>query len=148
MFANEIRKQKALFAALDSVALAGSFVGALAIHDPSAAIETRLLEANPAVLGLGVLAVVGLWMLVFHADGLYRHRGGGLPELFAISKACAVATLLALFAGYLAHVQVSRITVMLSYLLSVPAVFIGRAFTRSCIGRFYANPKIAVPIVV
>ena len=148
MFANEIRKQKALFAAVDSVALAAACVSALVIHDPSAAIETRLLEANPAVLGPGVLAVVGLWMLVFHAEHLYRYRGGGLPELFAISKACAIATLLALFAGYLAHIQISRITVMSSYLLSVPTVFIARAFTRSCIGRFYANPKIAVPLIV
>src|SRR5260221_14741258 len=110
MFANEIRKQKAVIAAVDSVALAGAFASALAIHDPSAAIERRLLEANPAVLGLGVLAVVGLWLLVFHVERLYNGGRGGLKELFTISKACAIATLLALFVGYLAHVQVSRIT--------------------------------------
>ncbi len=148
MFSNEIRKQKAVIAAVDSVALAGSFVSAVAIHDPSAAIEAHLLEANPAMLGLGILAIVGLWLLVFHANNLYRNGRGRLKELFTISQACAIATLLALFAAYLAHVQVSRITVMLSYLLSVPTVFVGRAFARSCIFRFYAHPKIAVPLVV
>ena len=147
MFANEIRKQKAVIAAVDSVALASAFASALAIHDPSAAIETRLLEMNPAVLGLGVLAVVGLWLLVFHVESLYNGRRG-LKELLTISKACAIATLLALFVGYLAHVQVSRITVMLSYFLSVPAIFIARAFARSCIFRFYSRPKIAVPLVI
>ncbi len=147
MFANEIRKQKAVIAAVDSVALAGAFASALAIHDPSAAIEKHLLEANLAALGLGVLAVVGLWLLVFHAESLYGSSRGGLKEFLTISKACAIATLLALFAGYLAHVQVSRITVMLSYFLSVPAVFVGRAFMRSCVFRFYSHRKVAVPLV-
>ena len=148
MFANEIRKQKAVIAAVDGVALTGAFASALAIHDPSAAIETRLLEINPAVLGLGVLSVVGLWLLLFHAESLYGSSHGGLKEFLKIAKACAIATLLALSAGYLAHVQVSRIAVVLSYFLSVPAVFIGRAFTRSCIFRFYSRPKIAVPFVI
>ena len=148
MFANEIRKQKAVIAAVDSVTLAGAFTGAVALHDPSAAIETRLLEANLAVLSLGVLAIVGLWLVMFYFESLYNVRSGGLKELFSISKACAVAMLVALFVGYLAHVQVSRITVILSYLLSVPTVFMGRAFTRSCIFRFYSHPKIAVPLVI
>ena len=148
MFANEMRKQKAIIAAVDCVALAGAFASAIAIHDPSAAIETRLLKVSLTELGLGVLAVVGLWLLVLHANKLYSNSRGGLKEFFTISKACAIATLLALFAGYLAHVQVSRIAVMLSYLLSVPAIFIGRIFTRSCIFRFYAHPKIAAPLVV
>ena len=148
MFANEIRKQKAVIAAVDGGALAGAFASALAIHDPSAAMKTRLLEINPAVLGLGVLAVVALWLLLFHAESLYGSSHGGLKEFLKIAKACAIATLLALSAGYLAHVQVSRIAVVLSYFLSVPAVFIGRAFTRSCIFRFYSRPKIAVPFVI
>jgi exopolysaccharide biosynthesis polyprenyl glycosylphosphotransferase len=148
MFANEIRKQKVIVAAVDSVAVAGAFLGALAIHDPSAAIEERLLEANPAVVGLGVVAVVSLWLLVFHAESLYSSSRGGLKELFKISKACAIATLLASFAGYLAYVQISRIAVILSYFLSVAAVFIGRALTRSCIFSFYSRPKIAVPFVI
>ncbi len=148
MFANEIRKQKAVVAAVDSVALAGAFVSALAIHDPSAAFETRLLEANPAVLSLSALAIVGLWLVVFHAESLYNHRAGGLKELFSISKACAVAMLIALFVGYLAHFQISRITVILSYFLSVLTVFMGRAFTRSCIFHFYSHRNIAVPLVI
>ena len=148
MFAGELRKQKAVFAAADGVALLGAFAAAVRLHDPSGAMETRLLQADPVLLTVGVIAVAGLWILVFHALDLYRMRNGGLRELFAIVKGCSLAALLTLFAVFLAHLDVSRIEMVLGYLFSMPSVLVARALTRACISHLYSNPEIAIPLVV
>ncbi len=148
MFADELQRQKALFAAVDGVALASAFGGALALHDPSGAFQSRLLEANPVLLVFSVPAFFGLWILVFHAFDLYYIRTGGKAELLAVAKACAISTLLTVFAAYLAHMQPSRLTVTLAFLLSIPAVLGGRILIRGCFRRLYAHPRIAVPLVV
>lgn len=148
MFAGELQRQKALFAASDAVALLGAFAAALMLHDPSGAMEGRLLDGNPALLCLNVLAVVCLWILVFRACDLYRMRNGGLQESASIVRGCSYAALLTVLVGFLAHVEVSRLTVTLAYLLSVPAVTVGRMATRQYIRSFYANPKNAIPLVL
>jgi exopolysaccharide biosynthesis polyprenyl glycosylphosphotransferase len=148
MFAGELQRQKALFAACDGVALLGTFTAALMLHDPSGAMEGRLLQGNPALLCLNVLAIVCLWILVFRACDLYRMRNGGLQESVSIVRGCSYAALLTVLVGFLAHVDVSRITTMLAYLLSMPAITVGRMATRQCIRRFYANPKNAIPLVL
>src|SRR5689334_12061338 len=148
MFAGELQKQKALFAATDGAMLLTAFAAALRLHDPSGAMEERLLQGNPALLALDVLAVVCLWILVFRACDLYRMRNGGLQESISIVRGCSYAALLTVLVGFLAHVQVSRLTVALAYLLSMAAVMVGRTVTRQCIRRFYANPKNAIPLVL
>lgn len=148
MFAGELQRQKALFAACDGAALLAAFAAALMLHDPSGAMEVRLLQSNPALLCLNVLAVVCLWVLVFRACDLYRMRNGGLQESVGIVRGCSYAALLTVVVGFLAHVDVSRLTVTLGYLLSIPAVVVERIATRQCIRRFYANPKNAIPLVL
>jgi exopolysaccharide biosynthesis polyprenyl glycosylphosphotransferase len=148
MFAGELQKQKAFFAAADSIALFAAFASALCIHDPAGAMETRLLEADRPLLILSVIGIAALWVLVFRACDLYRMRAGGLKETLAIVKACSISALLTLLLGFLAHVTVSRITVVLAYALSIPAVMILRAFARAYIRSFYANPKIAIPLAI
>jgi exopolysaccharide biosynthesis polyprenyl glycosylphosphotransferase len=148
MFAGELRKQKAVFAAADAIALAAAFVGALALYDPSSALEHRLAATDPWVLGFGVIVLSVLWLLVFRAFDLYRMRAGGFKETFAVVRACSIAALLALLAAFLAHIELSRLTMAIGYALSIPAVTVARAITRGCIRRFYANPKIAIPLVI
>ncbi|MGH7913945.1 MAG: sugar transferase [Candidatus Binataceae bacterium] len=148
MFAGELQRQKALFAASDGVALIAAFAVALMLHDPSGAMEERLVRSNPALTCLDVLAVVCLWILVFRACDLYRMRNGGLQEWTGLLRGCSYAALLTVLIGFLAHVDVSRLTVMFGYVLSILAVTIGRWVTRQCIRRFYANPKNAIPLVV
>jgi len=148
MFAGELQRQKALFAACDGAALLAAFAAALMLHDPSGAMEERLLHRNPALLCLSVLAVVCLWVLVFRACDLYRMRNGGLQETASIVRGCSYAALLTVAVGFLAHVDVSRLTVSLGFLLSIPAVVVERMATRRCIRRFYANPKNAIPLVL
>jgi exopolysaccharide biosynthesis polyprenyl glycosylphosphotransferase len=148
MFAGELRKQKALFAAVDALALLGAFGAALAIHDPSHAQEVRLLEVDPRWLLLGVAAVVAIWILVFRACDLYRMRAGGLKEAAALIKACSIAAVLTLLAGFFAHLVVSRLTVGLGYLFSIPVVLIARSVERAMMRKVYANPKITIPLVV
>jgi exopolysaccharide biosynthesis polyprenyl glycosylphosphotransferase len=148
MFAGELQRQKALFATCDGLALMAAFATALMLHDPSGAMEGRLLRGNPALLCINVLAIVCLWVMVFRACDLYRMRNGGLHELAGIVRGCSFAALLTVLVGFLVHIDVSRITVMLGYLLSIPAVIVERMATRQCIRRFYANPKNAIPLVL
>jgi hypothetical protein len=76
-------------------------------------------------------------------------RNGGLSESIAVVKASSIAALLTLFALFLAHVHnVSRVVVMLAYLLSMPFVQLTRAINRASQRRTYANPNIAIPLVI
>jgi exopolysaccharide biosynthesis polyprenyl glycosylphosphotransferase len=148
MFAGELQRQKALFAVCDGAALLAAFGAALMLHDPSGAMEGRLAAIDPALLSVNVLAVVFLWIMVFRACDLYRMRNGGLQETVSIVKGCSLAALLTVLLGFLSHVDVSRLTVVLAYGLSIPAVALERMATRECIRRFYANPKNAIPLVL
>jgi hypothetical protein len=106
MFAGEPQRQKAAFAASDSVALLAALAGALMLHGPAGAMEARLLRSDPALLCLNVLAIVFLWVLVFRACDLYRMRNGGLRELAGIARGCSIAALLTILIGFLAHIDV------------------------------------------
>ncbi|HKD75106.1 MAG TPA: hypothetical protein VKB76_06400, partial [Ktedonobacterales bacterium] len=118
MFAGELQKQKALFAAVDGVALACAFVGALVVYDPAGALVHRLLATNPWVLCLGVVLMAVVWLVVFRACDLYRMRAGGLRESLAVMRACSMAAIVALMLGFLAHADLSRLTMAIGYLLS------------------------------
>jgi exopolysaccharide biosynthesis polyprenyl glycosylphosphotransferase len=148
MLAGELKKQQNVLAGADGVALLGSFALALALHDPGGAMEGRLLRHNPVLLCLNILAVVCLWIAVFRACDLYRAQVGGVREWRAIVRGCSYAALLTVLVGFLAHLDVSRITVVTGYLLSVPSVAIGRGVARLLMRSFYANPRTAVPLVI
>ena len=148
MFASELRKQKVLFAVADTIALFGAFIFALSLHDPSNGMESRLLAANPLLLATGTTLVVGLWVLAFRACNLYQLRNGGVKEAIAIAKACSIASLLTLGLDFLAHIQVSRITVLIGFVASVPMVAVVRTLLREGFRRFYAGPSIATPLIV
>jgi exopolysaccharide biosynthesis polyprenyl glycosylphosphotransferase len=148
MLADELRKQKAIFACGDALALLSAFVAALNLHDPSQAIEHRFLEQGPAIDVLGVGAVILLWLAVFRWNDLYRMRNGGSKEILAVILACAEGMLLTLLAGFLLHVAVARITVAISCILAMLFVLTVRTWVRFLIVRLYANPKISVPLVL
>jgi exopolysaccharide biosynthesis polyprenyl glycosylphosphotransferase len=148
MFAGELQKQKALFAAGDGVALAAAFFGALAAYDPSSALAHRLLTTNPWVLCFGVMLMAAVWLVVFRACDLYRMRAGGLREAVAVIRACSVAAIIVLMLAFVAHIQLARLTMAIGYLLSIPAVLLGRAVTRASIRRLYSNPRITIPLVL
>src|SRR5258706_16188941 len=101
MFAGELRKQKAFFAAVDGFALLNAFGIALAIHDPAHAQEARLLGTDSRLLFLGVAGLVAVWILVFRACDLYRMRAGGAKETSAIVRGCTYAAVLSLIGGFL-----------------------------------------------
>jgi exopolysaccharide biosynthesis polyprenyl glycosylphosphotransferase len=148
MFAGELRKQKLFFAAVDGIALLNAFGAALAIHDPAHSQEIRLLGTDTRVLFLGVTFVVALWILVFRACDLYRMRAGGAKETAAVVRGCTYAAILSLIAGFLAHLDGSRLTIGLGYLFSIPAVLLGRKLARNLVRRIYSNPRITIPLVI
>jgi len=148
MYAGEFQKQKVLFAHAKALYLSVAYVTALALHDPSHTMAARLRETGPALVSVSFLVIASLWILVFRVCNLYGMRGGGLKEFLAIVKACSIAFLLTLGGDFLVHIQVSRITTVTAFALSIPLVAAGRALTRACIRNFYSNPKIATPLVV
>jgi exopolysaccharide biosynthesis polyprenyl glycosylphosphotransferase len=148
MFAGEFRKQKVLFAAADAAALCAAFAIALSLHDPAGAMASRLMRTGLPAVGAGMTAIAGLWILVFRACHLYEMRNGGLNEIITIVKACIVASLLTLGVDFLLHIEVSRITTIAAFALSIPAVTAMRALARECIRQFYSNPKVATPLIV
>jgi exopolysaccharide biosynthesis polyprenyl glycosylphosphotransferase len=148
MFAGELKRQIYLMAGIDSGALLGAFMLALALHDPGGAMELRLLRNNPSLLCLNVLALICMWLAIFRSCGLYQLRARGRSELVAIVKGCSFAVLLTVLAGFLAHIDISRITVVTSYVLSIPSVVIGRCAFRFFIRSLYASPRNAVPLVI
>ncbi len=148
MFAGEIRKRKALYAVVDALALMVAFAGALALHDPEGALVNRMAAASPLLLLVGAMALAFAWVLVFHAFDLYRFRNGGLDENIAVAKACTVAFALSLGLEFFAHLDLSRLSLLSGYLMSVPFVMIGRAALRRVIRRLYADPKITIPLVI
>src|SRR5262249_47430214 len=148
MFAGEFQKQKVLFVIADAVALCAAFAIALSLHDPSGAMTRRLRETGPTLLSVSVTAIALVWILVFRACNLYALRSGGPKEILAIIKSCSIAFLLTLGGDFLVHIDVSRITTVTAFALSIPLVAAGRALTRACIRNFYSNPNIATPLVV
>ncbi|HEY6394397.1 MAG TPA: sugar transferase, partial [Candidatus Binataceae bacterium] len=148
MFAGELRKQKALFAISDAIALIGAFAAALALHDPDGAMQARLFGAGSAVIVSGAAALAVLWILVFRACDLYQIRNGGLREAFTLVKACSLAAALTLLTGFLIHWEVSRLTVGIALLFSGPAVILARGIMRALMRQFYASPGISIPLVV
>ena len=112
MFAGELRKQKAFFAAVDGIALLAAFSVALAIHDPAHAQEIRLLGTDSRLLFLGVAAVVAVWILVFRACDLYRMRAGGMkrpPGWFEAAPTPRCCRLIS--RDFLVHFDGSRLTI-------------------------------------
>ena len=148
MFAGELRKQKAFFAAVDGIALLTAFSAALAIHDPAHAQQARLLGTDARLLFLGVAAMVAAWILVFRACDLYRMRAGGAKEAAAVVRGCTYAGVLSLIAGFLVHFDGSRLTIGLAYIFSIPAVLVGRALARNLVRRIYSNPRITIPLAI
>lgn len=147
MFVSELRKQKVLFAAADVIGLMIAYWAALAIHDPSNRMTDKLLS-NPAALMLVGLAMATAWILIFHFLDLYRMRSGGVAEALAVCRGNAVGALLAITVGFLMHLDISRITTILSYPLSVVCVLAMRKLLRLVIRQVYARREICVPLVI
>jgi exopolysaccharide biosynthesis polyprenyl glycosylphosphotransferase len=147
MFVNEVRKQKFLFASVDAAALVVAGWAALQIHDPSSSMRNWLL-AHPAELVLVGGIVLACWILIFRWMDLYRMRGGGLFETLAVCRANALGALLAITVGFLAHLDISRITTIISYPIAVATVLTFRVLLRLAIRHLYSRKEVSVPLVI
>ena len=147
MFVTELRNQKVLFASVDAIALVLAVWAALAIHDPSHAMRSHLL-AKPAELVLIGGAVLACWILIFRWLDLYRMRGGGMAEVLAVTRGNALGALLAITVGFLIHLDISRITTLLTIPLAVGSVLTFRMLLRSAIKNLYSRKEVSVPVVI
>jgi len=147
MFGDELRKQKYLFASVDAAAVLLAVWGALAIHDPSHTMRDKML-ADPAALVLVGSGVLACWILIFRWLDLYRMRGGSIDEALAVCRGNAFGALLAITVGFLTHLDVSRITTLLTYPLAVASVLTFRLLLRLSIRHLYARKEVSVPLVI
>jgi exopolysaccharide biosynthesis polyprenyl glycosylphosphotransferase len=143
MFAGEVRKQQALFCIGDILGLGTALALSLWLHDPS-----HFIESGPIPLVLALALITLIWIIAFRSADLYRMRNGGLREHIAIVKACTTGTVFSLIALYLARIYVPRITLVLFYLMSIPVVQLIRIAIRACLRRWYASPRIAIPLLI
>jgi exopolysaccharide biosynthesis polyprenyl glycosylphosphotransferase len=145
MFASERRRQKALYASVDAATLVFTFGIAWALERLA---HTTQTHPSVNVLLIAAVGLAALWIRVFHAFDLYRFRNGGLNELFAIVKASSFAAALTLLLGYVAHVYVHRLVMTVGFLLGIVLVTIGRKLTRGFLHHLYADPRIAIPLII
>jgi exopolysaccharide biosynthesis polyprenyl glycosylphosphotransferase len=148
MFSGEFKRQKVLFAIVDSLALGVVAAGALAIYDPGDAMRRSIATANAHVLIEGSAISVIIWLGVFRAFDLYHLRNGGRKETFAIVKACAIAVCLIVLGSFWDHQEISRICVAIGCVLSAPTVIVLRTLLRSLIRELYSKARIATPLVI
>lgn len=148
MLSSELRRQRVLLAGGDAVALVGAFSGALFLHDPGSAMEQRLLRNDPVLIALNIAGLIVLWLLVFRFCDLYRMCRAHPREWLSIFKGCTYGAVLSVVVGFLTHLDVSRITLITAYLLSVPMVATIRSVNRAFMRGLYASPRAAVPLVI
>jgi exopolysaccharide biosynthesis polyprenyl glycosylphosphotransferase len=145
MFAGEHRRQKAVFASVDAVAVLSAFgIGSVVERWTHPA----HLHANTDLLLVGAGGLAAIWIWVFHAFDLYRFRNGGLSELFGVIKASAFAAALTLLLSYSGHHYVHRLVMTIGFLLSIVFVMLARKQIRGCLRWLYTDSKIAIPVVI
>jgi len=147
MFVSELRKQKMLFAAGDAAALVLALRCALAIHDPSGTMYDRMLADPPALVLVGAVLLAS-WILIFRSMDLYRMLGGGIAEALAVCRANAIGSVPGITVSFLMHLDISRITAVVAYLLSVVSVLTIRKLLRFAIRHLYARKEVSVPLVI
>jgi exopolysaccharide biosynthesis polyprenyl glycosylphosphotransferase len=145
MFARERRRQKAVFASVDSIAVLSAFGIGVALDRWYHSAQT---PANLNLLLLAGSGLVVLWIRIFHGFDLYRFRKNGIDELSAVIKASTVAAGLALLVTNFAHIYFHRLLLTVGFLLSVVFVMLGRIITRRLLRRLYTDPKISIPLVI
>src|SRR5713226_8342004 len=122
MFSWEQRRQKAVLAISDGLAVFAAFQIALALRDPTGRITAHLESAGTPLLYTSTTLLVLMWLVVFHAFDLYRFRNGGSAELVGIIKACTSAVAMTVLLEFLAHVFVSRVVMTTGFVLSIAFV--------------------------
>ncbi len=147
MLEGELRRQKALFAAVDAAALAAAVCLAWLVHQPFAG-ACPLKPGQRTATVAGAIALVSIWFVSAHVIGLYQPRRNRAHELLAIGRAVCVTWLVALVLGFFAHLEASRLTVAIAIAMSGALIAGARALTRRAVAFFYAHPGVTVPLVV
>lgn len=148
MFEGERRKEKALFAAIDAVAILTAIVLSGFINDLRG-IQPRLMcPANHLPMGLIGVALVSIWFVSGRALGLYEKRPGYSEHLACVIKTSVVAGVVALSASFVLHGEPPRVLAGLVLTLSVSFVVAGRGFVSWLLSKFRTHPNFATPVVI
>jgi len=148
MFASELRRQKAVLAAVDSVAVFAAFQLALRLRDPNGRLMPQLPIASPGAMLAATALLMMMWVAVFRAFDLYHFHKSRWEELKGVIKGCLTATALTVLLEFICHIFVSRVVMATGFALSVVLVLAGRRLTRALLRWFYADPKIAIPLAI
>lgn len=148
MFEVELRKEKALFAAIDGAAIFLALVLAGFVNDLRGTPPCVLCPENHLHLMLIGLALVSLWFVSGRTLGLYEMHPGSAEQPGCIVKTSVVATVLALSIAFILHGQPPRVLTGLVLCFSVVLVMLSRSGVRWILSRFGTHPNFATPIVI
>ena len=147
MLGDELKRQKALFAGCDAVALVAAILTTWAVHGPFG-VSGPLRPATEVEVWAAVIVIVTSWILVAHTLSLYKLHKRGLSEVVAIVKTSSMMWVTILVIFFLAHLEPSRIAMGLAYFLTIAFPIGARTLIRLSMRRLYRNPAIAIPIVI
>jgi exopolysaccharide biosynthesis polyprenyl glycosylphosphotransferase len=147
VFDGELRRQRALFAATDVAAVVSAVEAAGLLRD-SFGVWNSQRPRQHAEVAATIIVIVAVWIVTARAVGLYHLSKSGLSESFAVIKASSTALLTFLILCFFAHQEPSRLAVGAAFLLSIGFAASLRIMMRQCIRHLYANPAVAIPIVI
>jgi exopolysaccharide biosynthesis polyprenyl glycosylphosphotransferase len=147
VFHGELRRQKALFAASDTLAVAAAVGTARLLRDPLV-LWSPLHPNGHTEIATTLIVILVAWVMSARAVGLYELSKRGPGEILAIAKAGCAAMLVFLIFCFMTREEPSRLAVGLTLVFSVIFAAASRIVLRRLIMRFYASPGISIPIVI
>ena len=148
MFEVELRREKALFAAADAVAILFAVLAAGFLNDVRQTPPCVLCPATRLHLLLVVLALTSLWLVSGRVMGLYELRPGSWQHLLCVAKSAVLATVVALTVSFVLHGELPRLLAGLVLLLSVNLIVAARGSISWLLDRFRGHPSFAKPLVI
>ena len=148
MFEVERRKEKALFAGMDAVAILAAVVLSGLINDLRGTPPCVLCPANRLPMMLVAMALAVGWFVCGRALGLYEKDPRTWEHFSCVIKTSIVATAAAVSIGFILHGEPPRLLAGLIVGLSVVLILAAHRSMLWLLGRFRGHPNFATPVVI
>ncbi|MDO8432689.1 MAG: sugar transferase [Candidatus Binatus sp.] len=148
MFEIELRKEKALFAATDALAILAAIVLAGFVNDVRGTPPRFLSPANHLPIILTTLALVSIWFVSGRALGLYEQRPGTWEHFACVFKSALAAIVLVLSIGFVLHGEPPRVLAGMVVGFGFIFILAARGLVSGLLSQFRTHPNFARPIVI
>jgi exopolysaccharide biosynthesis polyprenyl glycosylphosphotransferase len=148
MFEVERRREKALFAGTDAVAILAAIVLSGFINDLRGTPPCVLCSANRLNIMLTTAALAGLWIVCGRAVGLYEMRSGDWDEVIQVLKTALLTTVAAVSISFILHGEPPRLLAGMVVSSSVLLILAARRSMFWLLGLFRTHPGFATSVVI